>query len=64
MPAQTTVPPLAVLLSASTTSGPTGAKIMAASRGTGGLDVESPVQTAPRLSAKDRACASPGFVKA
>jgi len=35
MPAQTTLPPLTTLRSAATTSGPAGAKMIAASSGSG-----------------------------
>jgi hypothetical protein len=46
------------------TRSPRGAKMSAASRGSGGAVVESPAHAAPRLRAKAWAAASPGRVKA
>src|ERR1043165_3727704 len=42
MPPQTTIPPLPTALSASGTNSPAGAKMMAASSGTGGCVSETP----------------------
>jgi len=52
IPPQTTVPPFLVAASAAGTSGPTGAKISAASSGSGGGAVESPAHSAPSERAK------------
>src|SRR5213078_4498911 len=51
MPAHTTVPPFTTFFSATGTSSPTGAKMIAASSGSGGAVSASPAQTAPRSSA-------------
>src|SRR2546430_1261233 len=60
MPAQTTVPPGATRDSASGTSAPTGAKMIAASSVSGGGSVEDPAHVAPRLRASCCAVESPG----
>src|SRR5215210_3792011 len=64
MPAQTTTPPLAVLRSAGGTSWPAGAKIMAASRGSGAGAIESPAHSAPnsRAGAQQRGRLEVGIV--
>ncbi len=64
MPAQTTIPPGASTLSAWGTSGPAGAKMIAASRGSGGGSSLSPAYVAPRDRAKSCVRVSPGRVKA
>ncbi len=64
MPAQTTVPPGATAWSATGTSAPTGAKMMAASSGSGGASPDEPAQAAPSSRAKRAASRSPGRVKA
>src|SRR5438309_105364 len=46
MPLQTTIPPFSTARNAATTSGPTGAKMMAASSGAGGTWPESPAKAA------------------
>src|SRR5262249_38709593 len=48
MPPQTTRPPFFTALSAIGTSAPTGAKMIAASSGSGGISSQPPAQTAPR----------------
>src|ERR1035438_751839 len=53
-----TTPPLRRLDSASTTTLPLGAKVIAQSSGTGGLASSLPTQVAPSLTAAAR-CASP-----
>ena len=55
MPAQTTMPPGRIARKAAGTRAPTGAKMMAASRGSGGSSSAPPAQTQPSLSAN--ACA-------
>ncbi len=45
MPPQTTIPPLRTAASARGTSAPTGAKMIAASSGSGGVSSEPPAQT-------------------
>src|SRR6266568_3851535 len=62
IPAHTTVPPFATARSASGTSAPTGAKMMAASSSSGGTSVESPAQAAPIAHANACPAASPGRV--
>ena len=52
IPAQTTRPPLRTAFSARGTKAPTGAKMMAASSGSGGACPESPAHAAPRAKAK------------
>src|SRR5581483_4195875 len=47
MPAQTTAPPRSRARSAWRTSGPTGAKMIAASSGSGGASSDAPAHTAP-----------------
>src|SRR5262249_7261742 len=64
MPPQTTIPPFLVADSAAGTSAPTGAKISAASSGSGGGAVELPAHSAPSDRAKSCAASSPGRVKA
>src|SRR6266576_3598158 len=64
MPAQTTLPPFASARSASGTSAPTGAKMMAASSSSGGRSSEPPAQTAPSSRANACPSSSPGRVKA
>jgi len=64
MPAHTTVPPLTTARSAAGTSGPAGAKMMAASSGSGGGASEVPAHSAPNPSAKRCASRSPARVKA
>jgi hypothetical protein len=64
MPPQTTRPPFFTALRARGTSAPTGAKMMAASSGSGGLSSEPPAQAAPSERAKACAASSPGRVKA
>src|ERR1051326_2117341 len=59
MPPQTTDPPGFTARSASGTRSPTGAKMIAASRGSGGGLSESPVQTATMPSANAPAFSSP-----
>src|SRR5215510_8448100 len=63
MPPQTTRPPFFTALSASGTSAPTGAKMMAASSGSGGTSSEPPAQTAPSDFARPCAAASPARVE-
>ena len=55
MPAHTTTPPGAHARSAATTSSPAGAKMIAASSGSGAGPVESPAHSAPSDSASSRA---------
>ena len=64
IPAQTTVPPFATACSAAGTKDPMGAKISAASSGTGGTASDPPAQTAPSSRANDWAAMSPGRVNA
>src|SRR5438309_881399 len=65
MPPHTTMPPFAVARKAAGTRVPTGAKMMAASTGSGGgAASEAPAQTAPMSSANCCACVSPARVKA
>ncbi len=64
MPAHTTVPPFSTALSAVGTSAPAGAKIIAASRGSGASASDGPAQAAPSSRAKPCAAASPGRVNA
>ncbi len=64
MPAHTTTPPGPTRESASGTSAPTGAKMIAASSGRGGGSVDGPAHTAPRLNANCWAAVSPGDVNA
>ena len=64
MPPQTTRPPFFTALSAAGTSAPTGAKMIAASSGSGGVSSEPPAQTAPSERAKSCAAVSPLRVKA
>jgi len=64
MPPQTTRPPFFTALSASGTSAPTGAKMMAASSRSGGISSEPPAQTAPSDRANACAAVSPPRVKA
>jgi len=52
MPAHTTRPPLRVAANAAGTSAPTAAKMIAASRGSGGFSSEPPAQTAPNVARK------------
>src|SRR5210317_1195922 len=52
MPPQTTVPPLRTARNAARTSGPTGAKMIAASSSTGGRVSEPSAHTAPSSRAK------------
>ena len=52
MPAQTTVAPLALARSAAGTSSPTGAKMIAASSGSGRRIAEAPAHSAPSSRAK------------
>ena len=59
-----TVPPLASAFSASGTSPPTGAKMIAASSACGGCSSEAPAHTAPSSSANACAAVSPARVKA
>jgi len=64
MPAQTTTPPGATARSAAGTSAPAGAKMIAASSGTGGGSSDGPAQAAPSEHAKRRPSASSARVKA
>jgi hypothetical protein len=64
MVTQMTRPPFFTALSASGTSAPTGAKMIAASSGSGGRSSELPAQTAPSEVAKRCDPASPGRVNA
>ena len=64
IPPQITRPPLLVFLNASTTNDPTGAKMIAASSGSGGAWSEPPAQCAPHRLAKSIAGRSEGLVKA
>ncbi len=64
IPPQTTTPPLRTARRAAGTSAPTGAKMIAASSGSGADVSESPAQTAPSERANSCACSSPGRVKA
>jgi len=64
MPAQTTVPPGAIALSAAGTSGPAGAKISAPSSSCGGRSSLPPAQTAPSDRANAWVSSSPGRVNA
>ena len=64
IPAQTTMPPLAVAARADGTSAPTGAKMIAASSGSGGVSSDEPAQSAPRERANAWPCSSPARVKA
>ena len=74
MPAQTTVPPGATARRATGTSSPAGAKMIAASSGSGSPPLPgsetseppsvSPAQAAPSSSAKRCVSASPGRVSA
>ena len=64
MPPQTTRPPFLTALSASGTSAPTGAKMIAASSGSGGISSEPPAQTAPSDLANACAAVSPLRVNA
>ena len=61
IPAQTTVPPFVTARSAVGTSAPTGAKMIAASSGSGGVSSEAPLHTAPRLRANACALVSPAL---
>src|SRR5260221_10552082 len=60
MPAQTTRPPGATALSAAGTRAPTGAKMMAASSGSGGGASDGPARAAPSERAKTWAVTSSG----
>ena len=60
MPAQTTTPPGAVARSAAGTSAPAGAKMIAASSGSGPGAIASPAHSAPRPSASSCAASSCG----
>jgi hypothetical protein len=60
MPPHTTVPPLRVAARAAGTRAPTGAKISAASSGSGGCSSEPPAHTAPSERANSCAARSPG----
>jgi hypothetical protein len=64
MPPQTTRPPFLTALRAIGTSAPTGAKMIAASSGSGGTSSEPPAQTAPSDFANACAASSPVRVKA
>ena len=64
IPAQTTVPPGPTWDRASGTSRPTGAKMIAASSGTGGGSVDAPAHRHPSRRANCCAAASPGEVNA
>ena len=64
MPPQTTRPPLRTAASAAGTSAPTGAKMIAASSGSGGVSSDPPAHSAPSERAKACPAASPGRVKA
>ena len=64
IPPQTTVPPGATARSAAGTSAPSGAKMIAASSGSGGGAPEPPAHTAPSRRANSCAASSPGRVKA
>ena len=63
IPAHTTVPPGAVARSAAGTSAPTGAKISAASSGSGPGCMASPAHSAPSERASACAPSSPARVK-
>ena len=62
MPPHTTRPPFFTAARAAGTSAPTGAKIIAASSGSGGISSEPPAHTAPSERAKSlrRRIAGPG----
>ena len=64
MPAQTTMPPGPVARRAAGTNSPAGAKMIAASSGSGGCSSEKPAHSAPTSSAKRLPSSSPGRVKA
>ena len=64
IPAHTTVPPLSVARSAAGTSSPTGAKMIAASSGSGTESVAAPAHSAPSSRANVCADESPLRVKA
>src|SRR2546428_378785 len=64
IPAQTTVPPFETARSATGTSAPIGAKMIAASSGSGGSWSDPPAHSAPQSSANVRPSTSPGRVNA
>src|SRR5216117_3841966 len=64
MPPQTTIPPFASARSAAGTSGPTGAKTIAASSLSGGISSEPPAHFAPNFFAASWLALSPGRVNA
>ena len=64
MPPQTTRPPLATAASAAGTRAPTGAKMIAASSGSGGASLEPPAHSASSDSANFWEARSPSRVKA
>src|SRR3954470_17355625 len=64
IPAHTTTPPRSRARRAAGTSGPTGAKMIAASSGSGGASSDPPAHSAPNDRAKACVSASPGDVKA
>jgi hypothetical protein len=64
MPPHTTRPPALTARSASGTSAPSEAKMIAASSSTGGIASDGPAQVAFRLRANSWATVSPGRVNA
>ena len=64
IPAQTTEPPFSTARRATGTSSPTGAKMIAASSGSGGSSPDAPAHSAPSERANACPSASPSRVNA